>query len=133
MICLDSNAAIAILNGKATAQRHLARAKGVGESIALSVIVLFELRFGAEHSANTERNHRRIDGFLSGIEVLDVGIDDASEAAKVREALARVGKPIGSLDLIIATQARRRGAAIVTANTKEFARVPGLRCLNWLQ
>jgi tRNA(fMet)-specific endonuclease VapC len=133
VICLDTNAAIAILNGHEAAQAALVSAEKAGEKLALSVIALFELRYGAEHSGRPDWNHARLDKFLAGVEILEVNADDAFEAAKVREALGRVGKPIGSLDLIIATQARRRGAAVVTANTKEFSRVPGLRCLNWLQ
>jgi tRNA(fMet)-specific endonuclease VapC len=133
VICLDTNAVIAIMNQDMIVQRRLISAQTAGETIAISVIVLFELRYGAEHSRRPDDNHVRIDAFLEAVEVHDVDSDDAFEAAKVREALGRVGKPIGPLDLIIATQARRRGAAMVTANTKEFSRVPGLRCLNWLQ
>jgi hypothetical protein len=36
-----------------------------------------------------------------------------------------IGTPIGPYDLLIAGQARRRSAVLVTANTGEFARVPG--------
>jgi predicted nucleic acid-binding protein len=31
----------------------------------------------------------------------------------------------------IAAQARRRGAALITLNTREFERVPGLLVVNW--
>jgi tRNA(fMet)-specific endonuclease VapC len=34
-------------------------------------------------------------------------------------------------DMLIAAQARRRGALLVTANAREFARVPGLRMEDW--
>ena len=45
----------------------------------------------------------------------------------IRAALAKAGKPIGPYDVLIAAQARRRGATLVTANRREFARVPGLK------
>jgi predicted nucleic acid-binding protein len=57
--------------------------------------------------------------------------DDAEEAGDIRSALERSGKPIGPYDLLIATQARRRGAILVTANEREFTRVPGLSVENW--
>ena len=39
----------------------------------------------------------------------------------------RAGTPIGPYDILIAAQARRRDALLVTANRGEFSRVPGLR------
>jgi tRNA(fMet)-specific endonuclease VapC len=45
--------------------------------------------------------------------------------------LARAGTPIGPYDALIAGQARRRGATLVTANQREFARVPGLKTGDW--
>ena len=53
--------------------------------------------------------------------------DDARAAGAVRAELEAVGKPIGAYDVLLAGQARRRGATLVTSNTKEFARVPGLK------
>jgi tRNA(fMet)-specific endonuclease VapC len=41
------------------------------------------------------------------------------------------GKPIGPYDILIATQARRRDALPVTANTREFGRVPWLKTEDW--
>ena len=56
---------------------------------------------------------------------------DAEEAGDIRAALERTGKPIGPYDLLIAAQARRRGATLITANEREFARVPGLKTADW--
>ena len=65
------------------------------------------------------------------VTVLMFDADDASEAADIRAALARLGTPIGPYDTLIAAQARRRGATLVTANTREFSRVPGLVVADW--
>jgi tRNA(fMet)-specific endonuclease VapC len=43
-----------------------------------------------------------------------------------------MGTPIGHYDYLIAAQARRRGAALVTLNQREFARVPGLIVMDWM-
>jgi tRNA(fMet)-specific endonuclease VapC len=56
---------------------------------------------------------------------------DAIEAADIRAHLKREATPIGPYDVLIATQARRAGTTLITANTREFARVPGLTVLDW--
>ena len=60
-----------------------------------------------------------------------LSLEDAEEAGNIRAALERAGKPIGPYDVLIAAQARRRGATLVTANEREFARVPGLKTEDW--
>ncbi len=58
--------------------------------------------------------------------VLSFQAEDAAHAGAIRAELESKGTPIGHYDYLIAAQARRRGAALVTANIREFARVPGL-------
>ena len=48
-----------------------------------------------------------------------------------RAYLGRRGTPIGAYDVLIAAQARRRGAVLVTANRREFEQVPGLMVTDW--
>ena len=52
-------------------------------------------------------------------------------AADIRASLEALGTPIGPYDVLIAAQARRRNAALVTLNRREFERVPGLIVTNW--
>jgi tRNA(fMet)-specific endonuclease VapC len=133
MICLDTNAVIALLNrSSAPTRARLAAAAHRREVVAISVVVLFELRYGAAKSANRQRASRRIADFLSGpVKVLDFEPDDAEEAGDIRAALERAGTPIGPYDVLIAGQARRRRAVLVTANLREFARVPRLKTEDW--
>jgi tRNA(fMet)-specific endonuclease VapC len=134
VICLDTNVAIAIMNGGAAARGKLTAAVARGETVVVSAIVLFELVYGAEHSAARERNLRTIDAFLAeALEVLPLDADDAKEAGLLREELARVGSPIGPYDLLIAAQARRRDATIATENVREFRRVAGLKLVSWVR
>src|SRR5712672_1612887 len=118
MICLDTNAVIAVLNSRTSPVRtRIDAAIGLGQTLAISSIVLFELRYGAAKSARPERNAQRITDFLSGpFEVLPFEPADADEAGDIRAALERVGTPIGPFDLLVAAQARRRDAFLVTAN-----------------
>ncbi|MFZ4603412.1 MAG: PIN domain-containing protein [Caulobacterales bacterium] len=66
-----------------------------------------------------------------GVEVLDFDAEDAAEAGDIRAALELQGAPIGPYDILIAAQARRRSAALVTLNRREFERVPGLIVADW--
>jgi tRNA(fMet)-specific endonuclease VapC len=133
MICLDTNAVIAVLNRSSESVRErLAAAARRREPVALPVVVLFELRFGAAKSTNRQRASHRIGEFLAGPDgVLDFDQDDAEEAGDIRAALEHAGTPIGPYDLLIAAQARRRNAVLVTANPREFVRVPRLKTENW--
>jgi tRNA(fMet)-specific endonuclease VapC len=133
MICLDTNAVIAVLNNRTSPVRTgMEVAIGRGDVLAISSIVLFELRYGVSKSARPERNAQRIVDFLSGpIEVLPFEPADADEAGDIRATLERAGTPIGPYDVLVAAQARRRDALLVTANTHEFARVPRLKLEDW--
>jgi tRNA(fMet)-specific endonuclease VapC len=133
MICLDTNAVIAVLNHPTSPVRtRIDAAIGLGRPLAISSIVLFELRYGAAKSARPERNAQRIIDFLSGpIEVLSFAPADAEEAGDIRAELERAGTPIGPYDILVAAQARQRDALLVTANEREFARVPRLKLEDW--
>lgn len=133
MICLDTNIVIAALKEETSpALLRLAQALREQRPVAVSTIVLFELYFGAAKSGRQEQNARRVAEFASSaIRVLQFDADDAAEAGEIREVLRRGGTPIGPYDLLIAAQARRRNALLVTANTLEFARVPHLQTEDW--
>jgi tRNA(fMet)-specific endonuclease VapC len=133
MICLDTNAVIAVLDRPGSQVRmRIDAAIGSRTNLAISSIVLFELWYRAANSARPELNAQRIADFLAGpIEVLAFESEDAQEAGDVRAALERSGSPIGAYDVFVAAQARRRGALLATANGREFARVPRLRIEDW--
>jgi len=133
MICLDTNAVIAAINRrKPELRRRLESAVAADAPIGIPTIVLFELRYGIARSARPQENAAILAAFLT----LDVSpwpfeLEDAEEAGDIRAALERAGTPIGPYDVLIAAQARRRGASLVTANTGEFMRVPGLKVEDW--
>ena len=133
MICLDTNAIIVALNNPASPVRaRINQAQDNGIRLTVSTIVLFELWYGAAKSSHRQRNFERLIVFFTApIERLQFDADDAREAGEIRAALARIGKPIGPYDILIAAQARRRGATLVTANKREFSRVPGLTTEDW--
>src|SRR5438105_2938039 len=133
MICLDTNAVIAVLNNRPSSVRaKLDATIASGDTLTISSIVLFELRYGAVKSARPERNLQRIADFLAGpIEILPFEPADAEEAGDIRATLEQAGTPIGPYDVLLAGQARRHDALLVTANEREFARVPRLKFEDW--
>jgi len=130
---LDTNACIALINGRpAQVRARLERALAGGATIAVPVVVLFELWYGVAKSARREANAARLDVFLAGpIDVLPFESDAARAAGEIRAALEVAGAPIGPYDLLIAGQALHRGMTLVTANGAEFSRVPTLAWQDW--
>jgi len=130
---LDTNAVIAVLrNRPARVRERLRRSVAEDASIIVSTIVLFELWYGVARSGRPEENAERLRVFLSGnIGVLPFEEGDAAIAGELRATLEANGTIIGPYDLLIAAQALRTGTTLVTANTSEFARVPGLAWEDW--
>ena len=130
---LDTNAVIALLrNQPADVRDRMRGAVSRGASIAVSSVVLYELWYGVARSQRSRENAERLRIFLSGnIDVVTFDGEDAVAAGDLRAALEAAGKPIGPYDLLIAAQALRSGATLVTANVSEFARVYGLAWEDW--
>ncbi len=133
MFFLDTDIIIAVMNRRDDAiDVRLQNEIEAGSALIVPVPVLFELRYGAAKSQNPTRNHDRIDAFLSAItEIMDFDGADAHEAGEIRAFLESKGAPIGPYDLLIAAQARRREAVLVTLNRREFERVPALMVTDW--
>jgi tRNA(fMet)-specific endonuclease VapC len=132
MRCLDTNIVIGVLNGIPPRLLRRFEMEFPRDTVALPAIVLFELEYGVAKSGRRRENAERLAAFLRApIAILPFDADDAREAGDIRAVLAKAGRPIGPYDVLIAAQARRRGATLVTANEREFARVPGLKTEDW--
>lgn len=117
---------------KQPAGRVAAQIAKVGEdSICTSIVAAAELRYGAEKS-QSKAIADRVDLVLSAIEVLTLELPADQHYAHIRHHLTRRGTPIGPNDLLIAAHALAESLTVVTANTSEFERVPGLALENWL-
>jgi tRNA(fMet)-specific endonuclease VapC len=134
VIHLDTNVAIAILNGrpeKVRSRFDLARSSKT--PIFMSTVVFHELMYGAANSQRRNQNEEKITLFISSgdIQLLSFGPEDAVIAGSIRAKLRHDGQPIGPYDLLIAAQALNAGATLITANIGEFNRVPGLTVVDW--
>ena len=130
---LDTNVCIALINGtEINVRRRFKRAVARESVILLSSIVAFELWYGVAKSQRKDSNTQRLETFLGGpLEWALFDEDDARAAGTIRAELEIVGRPVGAYDVLLAGQARRRGATLVTSDTKEFARVQGLKWEDW--
>jgi tRNA(fMet)-specific endonuclease VapC len=133
MFCLDTSAVISVLNERiASVAERFDTEITRRTTILISTIVIYELRYGIARSARSERNRAVLESFLEfPVSIIAFDADDAAEAGEIRAALAGTGTPIGPYDVLIAAQARRCGAALVTLNRREFERVPGLIVTDW--
>jgi tRNA(fMet)-specific endonuclease VapC len=130
---LDTNAVIALLkNNPPGVRERLRRALSQRASITVSSVVLYELWYGVVRTGRRRENTERLRVFLSGnIDVVPFSEEDAVAAGELRAALEAAGTPIGPYDVLIAGQALRSRATLVTANVSELARVQGLAWQDW--
>lgn len=106
--------------------------KKVGEQrICTSIIVAAELRFGAAKSGARKLSNQ-LSQILGAIQVLPLGEPSDREYAKLRKHLEKTGRIIGPNDMLIAAHALAEDCTLVTANEREFSRVPSLKTENWL-
>lgn len=132
MIFFDTNVAIAIINN-APAKVRIAfeHCLESDERIAISTVVLFELHYGSAKSRKRSINEASVTAFASRVLVVPFDADDAILAGGIRAGLESRGTPIGPYDTLIAAQALRNNATLITANTRGFERVTGLRLEDW--
>ena len=128
---LDTDSCIALIKRKPAQALRRIVSLAPGEA-GISGVTLAELWFGVAKSAQGERNCQALDEFLLPLEIADFDAGAAGSYGKVRAALEAAGTPIGPLDTQIGAHALSLGAVLVTHNTREFCRIPGLAVEDWL-
>ncbi|MEP7337983.1 MAG: type II toxin-antitoxin system VapC family toxin [Acidobacteriota bacterium] len=101
------------------------------DDIATCSVVWAELLHGARKYADPVQRERRIELTLSPLTNLPFDLAAARSHARIRDYLERAGQVIGGNDLMIASIALAHGLTLVTHNSKEFNRVPGLQVEDW--
>ena len=109
------------------------RIQRIGEaSVATSIIVAAELRFGAAKKGS-QRLTERIDAILGVLEILPFEPPADAAYGAIRANLEKAGRSIGANDLLIAAHALTLGHTLVTDNERDFRPVQGLSMVNWLR
>jgi len=129
---LDTNICIYIAkHSPPLVREHFAR--HAASDLAMSVITLGELRFGAEKSQSRDRAMATIQELEALIPPRALPEAAGEHYGQIRAHLHKAGAMIGNNDLWLAAHARAEGWILVTNNTREFARVPGLEVENWAE
>jgi len=127
---LDTNICIAIMrNHPVAVQRMVVVAPG---DCAISTVIFYELYTGVEKCARPAQERSKVELLLTTIWEMPFAPDAARESARVRALLESQGQAIGPYDVLLAGQALAGSLVLVTANTREFSRVPGLNLENWM-
>jgi tRNA(fMet)-specific endonuclease VapC len=129
VLALDTNTLVYYFKGVGRVSEHLSTA--APREVALPAVVLYEVEVGILRSSQPEKRRQALGLLLQMVRILDFNAAAAGVAATVRTTLELRGEPIGPLDTLIAATALAYSATLVTHNTREFSRVPGLRLVDW--
>ena len=102
----------------------------VDQQCCISVIVAAEIRYGLERRALNAGKRQLIEAVLVALEILPWSGVCASAYGRLRAELERQGKPLGLMDLLIASHAISEGCTLVSAD-QAFRQVPGLPLETW--
>jgi tRNA(fMet)-specific endonuclease VapC len=127
---LDTNVCVDYLTGRYASVAERLRLVAPPD-VAVSAVAVAELRYGAEKSGRAAANHGALALFLGDVTTLDFDREAAAAYGRLRSSLEKDGTPIGANDMLIAAQALAAQLILVTDNTDEFQRVPGLVIENW--
>ena len=130
MFLLDTNICIYLIKQKPEQVLCRLRAVDIGR-VAVSAITVAELQYGVAKSARVEQNTLALGAFLAPLTVLEFGDEAVLQYGVVRAGLERLGTLVGGMDMLIAAHAMVLDAMLVTNNTREFARISGLKVENW--
>ena len=130
MILLDTHICIYIINAKPPGVLARFQQYRLGD-IGLCSVVAAELAFGVAKSGSA-RNRQALAMFLAPLTILPFDAPAVWAYGDLRADLERRGTPIGSLDTMIAAHALSQRTMLVTNNTCEFTKVPGLQLDNWV-
>ena len=100
--------------------------------VGMSLVTYGELYYGAQKSQQRELALEKLSQLAAYIPVITPEVQTAVQYGTLRASLERAGTPIGNNDLWIAAHALALELILVSNNTSEFKRVPGLVVENWV-
>ena len=127
---LDTNIVIYTIKNKPKNVRTTFNARK--HQMCISTITWMELMYGAHKSIAPHRNQADIEKFTNCLSILPYDKVTADYTGKIRARLAKIGKPIGPYDQMIAGHAQSLALILVSNNIKEFERVPDILLENWV-
>ena len=131
ILSLDTNVMVDICNGRAGVRECFDEAVRDGAEVVVSPVASHELLYGCLISPRPQHHLDRAQILLADLRPVDLTHEDGLSAARIRQDLRRLGRPIGAYDLLIAGQALNRGWTVVSANLREYTRVDNLLVVDW--
>lgn len=102
------------------------------KQLAVSTITVMEIYYGFKLNPQKAQKIRPvIQELLKPITIISFTEKEAESVAQIRVFLKNHGTPIGAYDVLIAATALASNLIMVTANVKEFQRIPDLIVENW--
>jgi tRNA(fMet)-specific endonuclease VapC len=129
MYLLDTDTIIFSLKGHPSVQRHLR--KHFHDPMAISVITLMELYYGAYKSQKLTSNLAKIKTLENSVEIIPLGKESVEIFGICKSKLEKAGTPLDDFDLILASCALAHNLVLVTNNVRHFGRIEGLKLANW--
>ncbi len=100
--------------------------------VGISSITVAELEYGVYKSQRQQQNQSALSQFLIPLQIIPFDASATQTYGRIRAELEQQGIVIGSMDMLIASQAISLGLILVTNNVREFSRIPGLVLENWV-
>lgn len=127
---LDTNIIIYALKGKhPKIKEHFLNVHS--SSIIIPEIVLSEIEYGARKSKDYNKTISLYNHFTNTFNTISLNNYSRKEYGEIRSLLEKQGNKIGPNDLMIASIVKAENGILVTHNTKEFEKVPGLKIEDW--
>ncbi len=131
-VLIDASILIEAERGSLDLAAHVSRR--TDEEAFLSVVTASELLHGVHRATRPDQRARRsafVEGIIERFPVLEIDLAAARAHAQVWADLSARGSIIGPHDLWLAATCIAHGLTMVTANAREFERVPGLEVEVW--
>ncbi len=112
--------------------RVVSRFRQYGGRLHISTVSVGELYSWVFRKSTPARHRDALEDLLRDFTVLEVDQETARVFGEVRAKLLDRGRPLPSVDLLIAATALVHDLTLVTHNVAHFADVPGLLVEDWL-
>ncbi|HEV2316552.1 MAG TPA: type II toxin-antitoxin system VapC family toxin [Thermoplasmata archaeon] len=123
MRSVDSTFCFDLLQREAGATRRAKELDDSDEHLTIAAPALLEVLEGGYRRGG--RYLERVTEMLARFEVLEIGLLEADQAARIGAECISRGQTVPHMDLLIAAACRRQGQVLITRDP-DFSRIPGL-------
>jgi tRNA(fMet)-specific endonuclease VapC len=128
---MDSGIANDYINRRHGVWERARLAIAAGDVVGIGTPVLGELTSGLERSASRDRNLQRLKVALNSWRLWPYESRAAFEFGRIHAQLVRSGRPMQTIDIMVAAIASSLGDCTVVTTDSDFGAIVGLRVENW--